>query len=66
MKKFYLVFFFFLFSLGANATADYNKYEIKEGNENAKVKIFIFESLTCPHCANFHKKYISKFKERFY
>ena len=65
MKNIYLIFFFFLFSLGANATADYNKYEIKEGNENAKVKIFIFESLTCPHCADFHKNIYPNLKSDF-
>ena len=65
MKNIYLIFFFFLFSLGTNATADYSKYEIKEGNENAKVKIFIFESLTCPHCADFHKNIYPNLKSDF-
>jgi len=49
MKKIYLIFFFLFFSLETNATTSYNKYEIKEGNKNAKVKIFVFESLTCTH-----------------
>ena len=65
MKKIYLIFFFLFFSLEANATADYNKYEIKEGNENAKVKIFVFESLTCPHCADFHKNIYPSLKTDF-
>ena len=65
MKNIYLIFFFLFFSLGANATADYSKYEIKEGNENAKVKIFIFESLTCPHCADFHKNIYPNLKSDF-
>ena len=45
MKKIYLILFFLFFSLETSAKADYNKYEIKEGNENAKVKIFVFESV---------------------
>ena len=46
MKKIYLIFFFLFFSLETSAKADYNKYEIKEGNENAKVKIFVFASIS--------------------
>jgi len=65
MKKIYLIFFFLFFSLETNATTDYNKYEIKEGNKNAKVKIFIFESLTCSHCADFHKKIYPSLKTDF-
>ena len=65
MKNIYLIFFFLFFSLGANAATDYSKYEIKEGNENAKVKIFIFESLTCPYCANFHKNIYPDLKSDF-
>jgi len=65
MKNIYLIFFFIFFSLGADAASDYSKYEIKEGNENAKVKIFIFESLTCPHCADFHKNIYPSLKSDF-
>ena len=65
MKKIYLIFFFLFFSLETNAATDYNKYEIKEGNKNAKVKIFIFESLTCSHCADFHKKIYPSLKTDF-
>ena len=65
MKKIYLIFFLLFFLIGPNATADYNKYEIKEGNENAKIKIYIFESLTCPHCADFHKNIYPNLKSDF-
>ena len=65
MKKIYLIFFFLFFSLETNVTADNNKYEIKEGNENAKVKIFVFESLTCSYCADFHKKIYPNLKNDF-
>tara|TARA_B100001115_G_C15772046_1_gene378938 strand:- start:519 stop:1052 length:534 start_codon:yes stop_codon:yes gene_type:complete len=29
---------------------------ITSGNENAKITIIAYESLTCSHCADFHKK----------
>jgi protein-disulfide isomerase len=35
------------------------------GDNNALIKIKIFSSLTCPHCANFHNKVVPKIKERF-
>ena len=38
---------------------------ISEGDENAKIKIIIFESLTCSHCANFHKNVYPGLKEGF-
>jgi len=38
---------------------------IIEGKQDAKVKIIIFESLTCSHCANFHKKVYPSLKEEF-
>ena len=35
------------------------------GSNNAKVKIKIFSSLTCPHCANFHKRVVSEIKKNY-
>ena len=35
------------------------------GNNNALIKIKVFSSLTCPHCANFHNQVIPKIKEQF-
>ena len=35
------------------------------GNENAPVKIKIFSSFTCPHCANFHIKIFPEIKENY-
>ena len=35
------------------------------GAYDAPVKIKIFSSLTCPHCANFHIKVISKIKKNY-
>ena len=38
---------------------------LKIGNENAKVTVRVFSSLTCPHCANFHQKIFYKLKKEF-
>ena len=35
------------------------------GNENAKVTVKVFSSLTCPHCANFHKDIFYNLKKNF-
>ena len=44
------------------------KAEIKtiiEGNVDAKVKLIVFESLTCSHCADFHKNVYPSLKTDF-
>ena len=38
---------------------------ISEGNIDAKIKIIVFESLTCSHCADFHKNVYPGLKENF-
>ncbi len=38
---------------------------ITSGNENAKITIIAYESLTCSHCANFHKDIYPKLKKDF-
>ena len=35
------------------------------GSDNAAVKIKIFSSLTCPHCATFHIKVVPKIKKNY-
>jgi len=35
------------------------------GADNAPVKIKVFSSLTCPHCANFHIKIIPEIKKKY-
>ncbi len=45
-----------------------NAEEIKRitvGNEDAKITIIAFESLTCSHCANFHKDVYPKLKKDY-
>ena len=63
MKKI-LLSLFFIFSVGTTIS----NAEIKpiiEGNTYAKVKLIVFESLTCSHCANFHKNVYPGLKEDF-
>ena len=63
MKKilaFTLIFFSTISSINAE--------EIKRifvGNEDAKITIIAFESLTCSHCANFHKDVYPQLKEEY-
>ena len=38
---------------------------ISEGNVDAKIKLIVFESLTCSHCADFHKNVYPSLKENF-
>ena len=54
-KIIYILLFFFL-SINSFAGENYKLSDITEGNENAKIKIYSYESLTCPHCAAFHAK----------
>ena len=63
MKKIFLLIFIFLNT--NNIFADDNFLSIVEGNENAKVKLIVYESLTCSHCANFHKDVYPELKKEF-
>ena len=57
LKK--ILILFFLIFINSYCYAQ-NNDEIFIGNENAKVKIKIYSSYTCPHCANFHKSVYPK------
>ena len=41
------------------------KNMITIGSYDAMVKIKVFSSLTCPHCANFHIKIIPEIKKKY-
>ena len=63
MKK---IFSIFLIFIGTSSIA-YSQ-EIKRivvGNLDAKISIIAFESMTCSHCADFHKNVFPKLKEEF-
>ena len=55
----------FIFSLTLNSSYADTVKPIIDGNNDAKIKIIIFESLTCSHCANFHKNVYPDLKIEF-
>ena len=58
---------FFLF-IGFKSYADdsiLSNSFVTIGSNDAKIKIKIFSSLTCPHCADFHKKVVSEIKKNY-
>jgi len=62
MKKLFLVLFLF-FSIFTFVNAEIKR--IFSGNKNAKIKIIVYESLTCSHCADFHKNVFPQLKKDF-
>jgi len=63
MKK--IIIILILFLLGSlNAQAEEIK-RILVGNKSAKISIIAFESLTCSHCANFHKDVYPLLKKEY-
>jgi protein-disulfide isomerase len=53
----------FLFSFITNLSAETKR--IISGNENAKITIIAYESLTCSHCANFHNDVYPQLKKEY-
>ena len=63
MKKIKLVLLiFFIFSSKSSAE---NIIPIIEGNRSAKIKLIVYESLTCSHCANFHNEVYPLLRKEF-
>ena len=63
MKKIYLFFIIFI-----GVSSNINAQEIKRiivGNIDAKISIIAFESMTCSHCADFHKNVFPQLKEEY-
>ena len=60
-KIFYKAFFFILLTFSVNAE---NKI-LNIGNTNAEITVKVFSSLTCPHCANFHKNIFKNLKKEY-
>tara|TARA_B100000902_G_scaffold39339_1_gene46822 strand:- start:3387 stop:3962 length:576 start_codon:yes stop_codon:yes gene_type:complete len=62
MKKFFLILLIFF------GFVDFANSEIKRivsGNKNAKITIIAYESLTCSHCANFHRDVYPQLKKDY-
>ena len=56
---FYIIFFF------NSAISETKINPIQEGNPDAKIKLIVYESLTCSYCADFHKKVYPDLKKEF-
>ena len=64
MKKIYIsILFIVLFLLPLKLQAEIKP--IIEGSVDAKIKIIVFESLPCSHCADFHKNIYPDLKKEF-
>ena len=64
MKKIILkILFLFLVCLPVNS--EIKVKPITEGNVDAKIKLIVYESLTCGHCADFHKNVYPELKEQY-
>ncbi len=62
MNKLFL-FLILIFGLSTSANAEIKR--IVSGNQNATITIIAYESLTCSHCANFHKDVYPSLKKDF-
>ena len=62
MKK-SLIFLILFFSYIVSVNAEIKR--IISGNENAKITIIAYESLTCSHCADFHKDIYPQLKKEY-
>ena len=62
MKKYLIILFLFL-SLTSNVSAETKRIIV--GNQDAKITIIAYESLTCNHCANFHEEVYPKLKKDY-
>ena len=62
MKKIFIFLFLFLGSLN-NVSAE--PMRIVSGDEKAKITIIAYESLTCSHCATFHKDVYPQLKKDY-
>ena len=60
-KFFYKVLFFILLTFSVNAE---NRI-LSIGDSDAKITVKVFSSLTCPHCANFHKNIFENLKKEY-
>ena len=62
--KIVILYFILLFKCYAEISTT-NQTQVVLGSDDAIVKIKIFSSFTCPHCANFHLKVIPEIKKEF-
>ncbi len=69
MNKFFLIkiiLIYFIFCLKSYSdSTTINKNLVVLGEDEAPVKIKVFSSLTCPHCASFHINVIPEIKKKY-
>jgi protein-disulfide isomerase len=64
MKKLTALLFILLFGFSTSLFAEKIK-RISEGKQDAKITIITYESLTCGHCADFHRDVYPELKKNF-
>jgi len=62
MKK---IFFIIILIFGSLSSLNAETKRIISGNDNAKITIIAYESLTCSHCADFHKDVYPQLKKDY-
>jgi protein-disulfide isomerase len=67
MKKIISILFIMFIGFATNLIAEDSQSikRISVGEKNAKIKIIAYESLTCGHCADFHKNVYPNLKKDF-
>jgi len=67
MKKIVSILFIMFVGFATNLIAEDSQSlkRISVGEKNAKIKIITYESLTCSHCADFHKNVYPNLKKDF-
>ncbi len=67
MKKTVSILFIIFFGFATNLSAEDSQSikRISVGEKNAKITIIAYESLTCGHCADFHKNVYPNLKKDF-
>ena len=64
ISKFLIIFIFFIFSKNESINAKTDE-EFFLGNKNAKIVVIEYASMTCIHCATFHKQVYPKIKKNY-
>ena len=65
MKKNKYLIFIIIFSSQLFYFTNLFSSMLKIGDENAKITVKVFSSLTCPHCASFHQKIFQNLKNDY-
>ncbi len=65
MKKINKIFYKTVFLIFLIFSAQANDEILGIGEDNAKIEVKVFSSLTCPHCANFHNEIFNNLKKDY-